>query len=438
MQSKHFRWYGVVTLFVIVAISYVDRINIAVLITDAAFLNHVGLAADDRVSQGFLATAFMLGYGVSAFVLTPFCSAIFGVRRSLIYGLVLWGAVTWASPMFHSYGLLLASRILLGVSEGPLFSLASSYIKAHFQSHENGKPNALVNMGTGLGLAIGYPLVGYLLAQFQWDTSFHVLGIMNIALGIPLVLAFVRMPMAKDDAARPSSLGEAMARVSGIVRGALQTRHLFLITLLTSAALAYLWGSSNWLPTYLHEARGFSLREMGWLASLPQYATVLAVLVSGVLIDRIEREHVPFIFMGASVGVALSVLMAINAHDPYAAACCLVAANFFWGLQSPAIPSTIQYCSRPEHTASAFGVTNGAGSLVAGFMPALMGGVISAVSHGSSAPGAAAASAASASGFFAGFALLIGTQVVVFGCGFVLWLRERTRVAGGVAHSRVL
>lgn len=438
MQSKHLRWYGVITLFAIVAISYVDRINIAVLITDAAFLNHVGLAAGDRVSQGLLATAFMLGYGISAFVLTPFCSALFGVRRSLIYGLVLWGVVTWASPMFDSYGMLLASRILLGVSEGPLFSLASAYIKAHFQSHENGKPNAFVNMGTGLGLAIGYPLVGYLLAQFQWDTSFHVLGIMNIVLGIPLVLAFVRMPKGSEDAARPVSFGDAMARVGAIVRGALHTRHLFLITLLTSAALAYLWGSSNWLPTYLHEARGFSLREMGWLASLPQYATVLAVFVGGVIIDRIAREHVPFIFMGASLGVALSVLMAISARDPYVAACCLVAANFCWGLQSPAIPSTIQHCSRPEHTASAFGVTNGAGSLVAGFMPALMGGVISAVSHGSATSGAATASAASASGFFAGFALLIGTQAVVFGCGLLLWLRERTRSgAEGVARSQV-
>ncbi|MDM0003564.1 MFS transporter [Variovorax sp. J22G73] len=439
-NSKNLRWYGVITLFVIVAISYVDRINIAVLITDKAFLDHVGIAAGDRVRQGFLATAFMLGYGVSAFVLTPFCSALFGVRRSLVYGLVLWGVVTWASPLFHSYGLLLASRILLGVSEGPLFSLASAYIKAHFRSDENGKPNAFVNMGTGLGLAVGYPLVGYLLTQFAWDTSFHVLGVMNIALGIPLVLAFVRMPPAHADGAKPSSFGEAMARVGGIVRGALHTRHLFLITLLTSAALAYLWGSSNWLPTYLREARGFSLREMGWLASLPQYATVLAVFVGGVLIDKVGRERVPFIFMGASAGVALSVLMAINARDPYAAACCLVAANFFWGLQSPAIPSTVQYCSRPEHTASAFGVTNGAGSLVAGFMPVLMGGVISAVSHGSAASasaGSAVSSAASASGFFAGFALLIGTQVVVFACGLLLWWRDRARSVEAVSGSQL-
>ncbi|MDP9878336.1 MFS family permease [Variovorax boronicumulans] len=437
MQSKNFRWYGVITLFVIVAISYVDRINIAVLITDAAFLKHVGIDASDRVSQGLLATAFMLGYGISAFVLTPFCSALFGVRRSLIYGLVLWGVVTWASPMFNSYGLLLASRVLLGVSEGPLFSLASSYIKAHFQSHENGKPNALVNMGTGLGLAVGYPLVGYLLTQFEWDSSFHVLGVLNIVLGIPLVLAFVRMPAGHGDGIKPSSLGDAMSRVVGIVKGALHTRHLFLITLLTSAALAYLWGSSNWLPTYLREARGFSLREMGWIASLPQYATVLAVFTGGVLIDKLGRDRVPFIFMGASAGVALSVLLAINARDPYMAATCLVAANFFWGLQSPAIPSTVQHCSRPEHTASAFGVTNGVGSLVAGFMPALMGGVISAVSHGSGAANTAVTAASSAAGFFAGFALLIGTQVVVFACGFLLWWRERGQRTAAVSGSQL-
>jgi sugar phosphate permease len=244
--------------------------------------------------------------------------------------------------------------------------------------------------------------------------------VLNIALGIPLVVAFVKMPKSYAGMAKPESFGDALHKVGDIVKGALHTRYLVLVTVLTSAALAYLWGASNWLPAYLKEVRGFSLREMGWLASLPQYATVLAVLLGGVLIDRIERQRVPFIFMAASAGVALSVLLAINVHDPYAAAYCLIAANFCWGLQSPAIPSTVQYCARPEHVASAFGVVNGTGSLVAGFMPALMGGVISAVSAGPGASGGAA------HGFFAGFALLIGTQAVVFVCGFVLWWRERS------------
>ncbi|WP_211452297.1 MFS transporter [Collimonas antrihumi] len=419
MKSNSGRWYGVITLFIIVAISYVDRINISVLITDPAFLSHIDLAKNDRASQGFLATAFMLGYGISAFILTPFCAALFGVRKSLIYGLIMWGAVTFLTPHFHGYGILVASRILLGVAEGPLFSLASSYIKAHFEGRENGKPNSFVNMGTGLGLALGYPLVGYMLVSFHWEMSFYLIGLMNVLLGVPLVMAFVRMPKMAAYMEKPSSMGDAMTRAGDIVKGALKTRHLFLITILTSAALAYLWGSSNWLPAYLKEARGFSLKELGWLASLPQYALVLAVLLGGVIIDRIERQRVPFIFMAASVGVALSVLLAINVENAYWATYSLIAANFFWGLLSPAIPSTVQYYSRPEHTASAFGVVNGTGSLVAGFMPALMGGVISAVAA------ASGTTAGSGAGFFAGFALLIGTQLVVFICGLILWLRER-------------
>jgi hypothetical protein len=49
-------------------------------------------------------------------------------------------------------------------------------------------------------------------------------------------------------------------------------------------------------------------------------------------------------------------------------------------------------------------------------MPALMGSVIAAT---------AGSSGSSQAGFYAGFALLIGTQVVVFGCGLAIALRER-------------
>ncbi|MFC5606847.1 MFS transporter [Variovorax soli] len=417
------RWYGVITLFVIIAISYIDRINIAVLITDAGFLQHVGIERADRVSQGLLATAFMVGYGISSVVLTPFAAALLGVRRSLLVGLTLWGVVTFLSPLLDSFGLLLGSRILLGVSEGPVFALAGAYIKAHFESHENGKPNSFVNMGTGLGLAIGYPLVGVLLASHDWQTSFHVLGLINILLGIPLVLAFVRMPKVMvDSRPRGVSAGAALAQVGAMVRGALHTRHLLLVTLLTSAFLAYLWGSSNWLPSYLKEARGFSLKEMGWLASLPQYATVVAVLIGGVVIDRIQRRNVPLMFVWCSLGVAAFVWLAIATDSRYLAAYSLIAANFCWGLMSPAIPSTVQHFSRAEHVASSYGVVNGVGSLVAGFMPALMGGVIA---HASTPK----------AGFLMGFGALIGTQLVVVLCGLVLWLRERRAPQGQGAPS---
>lgn len=417
-DSRSMRWWGVISLFIVISISYMDRINISILITDHDFLEHFGLAVSDRTRQGLLATAFMVGYGVSSLVLTPFCAALLGVRRSIAIGLVLWGVVAFLSPAMSSYGLLLASRLLLGISEGPLFSLAGSYIKAHFENHENGKPNSLVNMGTGMGLALGYPVIGYLVAGHDWQTSFHVLGLINVLLGLPLVLAFVRMPRIDAGLPRPRSFGESLGQVGQIFRGAMHTRYLVLITVLTAAFLAYLWGSSNWLPAYLKEARGFSMQEMGWLASLPQYAAVIAVFIGGVIIDRVQRKSVPLIFIFGSMGVALSVWLAIHMESGYAAAYCLIAANFCWGLMSPAFPSTVQYCAKPEHVASAYGVTNGVGSLVAGFMPAIMGVVIGETSK------------ASGGGFFAGFGVLIGTQVIVLICGVVLWLSERRVYSG--------
>lgn len=77
-DSRSMRWWGVLTLFVVVAISYVDRINISVLITDRDFLSHIGLTVDDRTRQGLLATAFMVGYGVSSW-----CSRRFAPRCSV-------------------------------------------------------------------------------------------------------------------------------------------------------------------------------------------------------------------------------------------------------------------------------------------------------------------------------------------------------------------
>ncbi len=426
-RSTTNRWFGVLALFVLVAISYVDRINLSVLITDKSFLQQMGMAVGDRASQGFLATAFMAGYGLSAIFFTPFAVALFGVRRGLIYGVTLWGAVTIVTPWFHSYSELLWSRVLLGVSEGPLFSLASYYIKAYFESRENGKPNSWVNMGTGTGLALGFPFVSYMLGGYDWQTSFYALGAINLVLGLPLILLFIYMPSEMERNRKAISVGESLRQVRGMVRGTLETRNLLLLTVMTAAFLAYLWGSSNWLPSYLKEARGFSLREMGWMASLPQYASILAVFIGGFLIDKLGRHRVPLIFVGASICVGLSILIAINVENRYAATVALIAANFFWGLQSPSFPSSVQHFSKPANVASAFGITNGVGSLVAGFMPAIMGIVISSVAAGSGS--------STGAGFFAGFALLIGTQFVVLGCALVLWFRERGNVTAGTTAS---
>lgn len=410
IENKALRWYGIMTLFIIMAISFIDRINIAVLITDNNFLQHFGMQANDRAAQGFLATAFMLGYGISAFIFTPFCEALFGVRRSFIYGLIIWGIITFISPIMNNYGFLLFSRLLLGLSEGPVAALAITYIKAHFAGHENGKPNSFMNMGTGFGLAIGYPLVAYIILAFSWQTSFYILGIINICLGVPLVLAFIHMP---EFSKKNQSINfiDAFVSVPNRIKQGLKTKHVILVMIMLSCSLGYFFGSASWLPTYLREARGFSTQEMGLLSSLPQWAVIVSVFTGGYIIDRIKREQVPLIFIFSSMGVALFITISIFIESRVAAIFCIVLANFCWGIMSPAFPSTVQYYSRPENTASAYGVINGTAALFSAFIPVLMGIIIENVTQISG----------STIGFMSGFCVLVAAQLGVLIGGIILW-----------------
>jgi MFS family permease len=113
------RWFGVFALLIIVAISYVDRVNASVLITNRAFTDHFGITGD-RVMQGALTTTFLVGYGIAAFFLTPFYEVLLGVRRGLLVSIAAWAAVTLISPYALGAVMLHAFRFVLGISEGPV------------------------------------------------------------------------------------------------------------------------------------------------------------------------------------------------------------------------------------------------------------------------------------------------------------------------------
>lgn len=148
------RWPAVFSLLVLVLISYIDRVNTSVLITDPAFTDHFGLTGHPA-EQGLLMTFFLLGNGIAAFALSPIYETHFGVRRGLLVSIVLWSALTLVSPFALSAVALLALRFLLGIAEGPLFSLKTMYIRHTFADGEVGKPNVISSMGVSLGTRSG-------------------------------------------------------------------------------------------------------------------------------------------------------------------------------------------------------------------------------------------------------------------------------------------
>ncbi|MXQ54161.1 MFS transporter [Shimazuella alba] len=197
MKANHLRWFGVFSILAIVIFSYVDRINVSVLITNQHFLNYLGIAGD-RVAQGELMTLFLIGYGIAAFFLSPIYETFLGVRKGLLISIFIWGFFTIISPFAGTVTLFLLFRFFLGASEGPLFSLKTMYVKDEFKVNERGKPNAITSMGVSIGLAIGFPIITFLIYQFDWKMSFYILGLLNLIIGVPLIYFFIRTTKANN------------------------------------------------------------------------------------------------------------------------------------------------------------------------------------------------------------------------------------------------
>ncbi|CAI1134937.1 L-galactonate transporter [Serratia quinivorans] len=398
------RWFGVVALLFLIVIAYADRVNIAVMLVNPDFLQHFQLGGN-RAHQGMLMTVFLLGYGLSAMLLTPFLETLMGYRRALTLSIVLWALLTAASPLAGSLLLLFAVRALLGVSEGPLFSLKTMYIGDHFAADERGKPNAVSTLGVSLGLVIGFPLVSFLMAHFGWAVSFYLLALINLLLGLALVRLFIHPAALPPRAVDPRPI---LQRVWDTFTLAWRTPMLGWIMLIEIATLSYLWGSSSWLPAYLTDEKGFSIKQMGWMASLPFIVSIASKYLGGVLLDRIRPYQAPLIFAFGGAATALCIYGVMHSEQLGSIAFFLLAANACWGAQGAAIPTLLQHYAQPQAVGSAYGLINGIGNMFSAFVPMIMGMVMASQGKVSS-----------------GFTVLIVSQVV-------------TLLAGGVLFSRML
>ena len=400
------RWQGTIALLLLIIISYVDRVNISVMILNPEFAAHFHLN-ENRMLQGMLMTCFLLGYGLSALILTPLIESKLNYRQGLLSSVAIWALVCAVSPLLGSLLGMLIARIVLGVAEGPLFSLKTRFISDSFAADEVGKPNAVTALGVSRGRAAGFPLVTWLMAHVGWMGSFYALALLNLLLGGGLVWRFLPAPVVNERRARPGMITTLTL--------AWRTPLLGWILLVEIATLSYLWGSSAWLPAWLRDEHHFSLQATGLLAAVPFLLSLGSKFLGGVLLDKMRPEQAPVLFIIGGLLTALSVLALMLSHQQAMLALFMLAANVFWGLQGAAIPAVLQHHAPREAVGSAYGIINGIGNICAAFIPLLMGMVMKSAGSVSS-----------------GFSVLVVSQLITLCAGGMLLLRMRRAAAVSV------
>ena len=314
-----YRWRLPVVLCVTVLVAYLDRSNITLalpLIAEEFGWN------DEELQQwgSLLFSMFYAGYGLSGLLLSPFASRL-GPRKGIAIILVLASLFTAMGAFFSQFLLLFAaSRVLLGVAEGPHFPLSGMSLKHWFPLGERARANSILFAGIYLAIISGPILLVPLMHSFGWRTAFLLLAAFGLLVSVPLVLRFVydSPSDAPDigDAERQWLQGE-LHEESGESGGEtlyplyLLRNRDFLVLLVASVLNNVVTiGLTSWLPTLFTVGRGVAYENLAWVASLPYVAGLLGLAFWSQLGDRFNARGlvaaIGYLMLAASLYTALS------------------------------------------------------------------------------------------------------------------------------------
>ncbi|MGQ4513140.1 MFS transporter [Streptomyces sp. DW26H14] len=376
------RWRLAVLAGVGVVITNVDRSAISVALPYMSKDLHIS-----SVAQGFVLGWFFLAY--AAFLLpVGYLVDKLGARLAYGVGAIVWGVATVATAAVQGVGTLIGLRLLLGAGESTQYPACTQATTEWFPRRERTTATAVWDIGARVGGVVTLPLMSGIIAWAGWRTAFAIIGALALLWSVGWIAEY-RTPQAHRRANRAELDHIANDRDPAGPAGAEQVRWLGLFRRRATWAMVIGYFCFNyvayffitWFPTYLVEARHFSLLTLGVFGAIPGIVAVLSELASGFLQDRLIRagRRVNAVRKGFIVsGMLVSSLIAIAVVAPNAATALLLlsvsyGALLIGGPSLGTFPS--EFAPTARHIGSLAGIQNSAGN-VAGFLGPVVTGAL--------------------------------------------------------------
>ncbi|MGH9326279.1 MAG: MFS transporter [Terriglobia bacterium] len=293
-SSLSYRRVVLALLFSVTAINYLDRQTLSVI---APLLQKQ--LSFSTVGYSRIVSLFLLGYIIGQTLDGKLMDKV-GTRLGMLYCVTLWSVVS----MFHSLITGVVSlgvlRFLLGIAEAGNWPGGVKGVGENFPPEQRAFGVGVFNSGSTVGAIIAPPLVVAIVAIWGWRPMFLVIGITG------LIWVFWWNKLYRKEPAPRAA--------------AVHFRHLPTRALLRDKAVWALmvgrffsdpiwWFYAFWLPEYLVQSRGFSLREVGRTAWIPFAFAGLGGWLGGLASDFLLRRGVSPVRARKMVMVVGALLM---------------------------------------------------------------------------------------------------------------------------------
>jgi ACS family glucarate transporter-like MFS transporter len=301
-RTSHVRWFLVFWLFILSAVSYLDRVNISIAGGSIAEAYHLS-----DVQLGKVFSAMLVGYALFQTVGGRLADR-FGPRRVLAAGVMWWGvftALTALVPASITGALLmfLAVRFLLGAGEAVIYPSANQFIARWIPTSERGIANGWIFAGVGAGAGLTPLIITYSMVHYGWRASFWVCSIIGFAAGA------IWLVSARDTPAEHSGVSASELRLirSGLTQAALKngstalmpwrsvmrSKEVWAVTLSYFCYGYVAWIFFSWFYRYLAKVRGLDLKASAFYTMLPFLAMLVCCLLGGAINDWLTKWHGP-------------------------------------------------------------------------------------------------------------------------------------------------
>jgi predicted MFS family arabinose efflux permease len=251
--------------------------------------------------MGLLISAYSFCSGLSVLLWGP-VSDLFGRKKGLLGGLMVFSFGSLCSYGASNFPLLLMGRIITGMGASMLSLNVISYVADFFPYQNRGWAMGSVFSSYFAALILGVPLGSWFGDRFGWNVVFGVMGSSAILLLLGTYYFLPQFPPASRTQHRKSP-PEILQQYGRFLKVSSNLGALF-SAFFTSAGIT---GFMGFLGVWLFDSFGIPGRKAGLVFLVSGAAALIASPFAGTLSDRIGKRR-QFIFSCTALAVLLFIL----------------------------------------------------------------------------------------------------------------------------------
>ncbi|MGM0405808.1 MAG: MFS transporter [Thermoplasmatota archaeon] len=369
--SSKYRGVILLILFFTILIAFIGRLTTSVALKEIGD-ELVWSSAEKGFLGGVLMGIFLISYGFSNIFLSPNIDK-YGTKIVLVSSMVGCSFAVFLGAYFgHIYTLFLISRLLIGLTQGVMFPVATKVIAKWYKKEKRNRANSIFMIGIPVGVAIAPILMGPIIHLYNWQYSFYVVAIIGFVLAVPILL-FI------DDSPSDIDVDRTYNRdidIKKAFKGLLQDRDFKQVVIGFTTVTCFWWGVTLWAPTYLEQVYDFQISEMPYVAAIPYAGAILGLLIGSYVSDVKGNPNKIIIFSLFTTGIMIMILTLSPVPNPGTAIALLFIIFFFGQLAPPLFFTKLQNSISQEELGSATGLMNGTANIVGIIGPVGVGSVV--------------------------------------------------------------